>query len=74
MFKSTLLTDLIAVFAEQRKQVPFSVAIGNVELMRECFPKRFCTRIETEEEGETRMVNIERSSARRKKDVQMVQL
>ena len=36
----SLLTDLIDVFAERGKQVPFSMAIGNVELMHECFPKR----------------------------------
>ena len=26
-------------FASQKKQVPFSMAIGNAELMHECFPK-----------------------------------
>ena len=34
-----LLPDLIAVFAERREQVPFSMAIGNGELMHECSPK-----------------------------------
>ena len=38
-FITTLLPDLIAVFAERRQQVSFSTAIGNVKLMHECFPK-----------------------------------
>ena len=34
-----LQPDLIAVFVEQREQVPFSMAIRNVELVHECFKK-----------------------------------
>ena len=40
LLNSTLLIDLIAVFAEQSKQVAFSMAIGNVEHMHECFPQK----------------------------------
>ena len=39
LFNSTLLPDFIYVFAEQREQVSFSMARGNVEFMQECFPK-----------------------------------
>ena len=31
--------QLFIVFTEQKKNVPFSMAIGNGELMHECFPK-----------------------------------
>ena len=36
---AALLSDFIAVFANRREQVTFSKAIGNMELMHECFPK-----------------------------------
>ena len=35
---STLLTDLTAVFSKQREQVPFSLAIRNVELFQRELP------------------------------------
>ena len=54
------------------------MAVGNVELMHECSSKHLCKEtaimkgdVETEEEGETRKVNIERSTAGRKKHVPM---
>ena len=31
--------QLLIAFTEQIKKVPFSMAIGNVELLQECFPK-----------------------------------
>ena len=48
-FNNTLFPDLIAVFAERREQVPFSKAIGNVELMHECFIKHLLMRTATME-------------------------
>ena len=56
----------------RREQVPFSMAIGNGELMHECFPKHPRMGVwentrqldnETEEEGKKRRINVERSSA-----------
>ena len=38
-FKSTPLPKLTGVFAERKKQVTFSIAIENVELMHECSPE-----------------------------------
>ena len=38
---STHLPDPIAVFTEQREQVPCSMSIGNVEHMPKYFPKHF---------------------------------
>ena len=71
---STQLPDLIAVFAQQREQVPFSMAMGNVELMHEYFPKhlymgtgRMKLDIEIEKEGDKRRVNMKRTPAGRKK-------
>ena len=31
--------QLLIAFTERKKKVPFSIAIGNRELMNECFPK-----------------------------------
>ena len=45
-----MLPGLIAVFAERIVQVSFSIAIGNVELIHECFPKHS---IETAEWNKT---------------------
>ena len=50
-----MLPDLIAVFAERIEQVPFSMAIGNMELMHKYFPKHlFASELshKTKEEGE----------------------
>ena len=40
LLNSTLLPDFIAVIAARKKQGPFSIAIGNMELMHERFPKQ----------------------------------
>ena len=52
-----------------KRQVPFSMAIGNEELMHECFPKhspmgtaRMKSNKETEAEGRYRGVSMERST------------
>ena len=54
----------------RREQVPFSMAIGNGELMHEFFPKhprmgraRQKLDNETEEESKKRRINVERSTA-----------
>ena len=54
----------------RREHVPFSMAIGNGELMHECFPKHLCmgtARLkkdnETQEEGKNRRMNVESSTA-----------
>ena len=58
----------------RKKQVPFSMAIGNVELMLECFPKhsrmgteRTKSDKETDEEGKKRGVSMKISKAGTKK-------
>ena len=54
----------------RREQIPFSMAIGNGELMHECFPKpprmgtaKYKLDNETEEEGKKIRINVERSTA-----------
>ena len=66
--------NVFSVIVERRKQVPFSMAIENGELMRECSPEHFrmgTARLkyhnETEEEGKKRKMNVERSTADMKK-------
>ena len=61
--------QLFIAFTE-RKKVPFSVTIGNGELMHECFPKHLSmgkarTKYdeETDEDGKKRGVSMERSKA-----------
>ena len=50
-----------------KKQVPFSMAIGNVELIHECLPKHLCMGTVTmkydkeTQEGKNRGVSMERS-------------
>ena len=63
-----------SVIAELRVQVPFSMAIENVELMHECCPQhlpmgtaRTKKDKETDGEGKQKRVNGERSTAGRKK-------
>ena len=70
---AALLPDLITIFAKQSDQVTFSMAIGNVQLMHECLPKhlrmgtaRMKQHIKTDEKGETRRVNMERTLYREK--------
>ena len=64
----------------QKMQLPYSITIGNVELMHECLSKhsrmetaRTKQHKETEEEGKKREVSMERSKAgtkeRKKKEV-----
>ena len=55
---------------KEKKEVPFSKAIGNGELMQECFPKHWgmgTARMkydnETGEEGKKRGLSMERSKA-----------
>ena len=66
--------NVFTVIVERRKQVPFSMAIENGELMRECSPEhlrmgtaRLKYHNETEEEGKKRKINVERSTADMKK-------
>ena len=61
---------LFIAFTQREMKVPFSMAIGNGELMWECFPKhsrmgtaRMKEDKETDEEGRKRGVSIERSKA-----------
>ena len=56
----------MSIPGELRKQVPFGMAIENVELMHECFPKHFrmgTARIkehnETDEDGKQKRVKME---------------
>ena len=64
-----ILCCALVVALSEKKEVPFSMAIGNEELMHECFPKHFrmgSARMKygTErEEGKTRCVSMERSKA-----------
>ena len=65
----------ISPHKKQNKLVPLSMAIGNGELMQECFPKHLrmgTTRMkydkETDEEGKKRSVSME-SRAKTKKFV-----
>ena len=62
--------DKSSTLPRGKKQVPFSMAIGNEELMHECFPKHLCmgtTRMtsdkETVEECKKSDVSMERSKA-----------
>ena len=62
--------------AERSEQVPFSMAIKNVELMQECFPKhlsmgtaRMKQGREAEEKGRKKIVNGKRSTPGKKNDV-----
>ena len=55
---------------ERKEEVPFSVALGNGELMQECFPKhsrmgtaRMKHDNETDEDGQKRGVSMEKSTA-----------
>ena len=59
-----------------KKQVPLSMAIGNMELMQECFPKhsrmgaaRTKYGKETDEEGNKRRENGKKQSRHEKKEV-----
>ena len=61
---------------ERKKEVPFSIAIGNGELMHECFPQHWRTGTarmkeanETDEEGKKRGVSMEKVKRARKKEV-----
>ena len=36
------LSHMYMVVLSEKNEVPFSMAIGNVELIEECFPKHFC--------------------------------
>ena len=81
------LTQLFLVFHSEyilctcsctvgKTQVPFSMVIGNGELMHECFPKhlrmgtaRMKYDKETDEDGKTRGVSMERSRAGTKKRI-----
>ena len=78
MFSIVCLFSLVLIagsspqksFSARREQVPFSIAIGNGELMHECFPKyprmgtaRQKLDNEIEEEGKRRRINVERSTA-----------
>ena len=63
-------TSQLKSISARREQVPFSMAIGNGELMHECFPKhprmgttREKLDNETEEEGKKRRINMERITA-----------
>ena len=60
----------------RKKKVPFSMAIGDWELMHECFPKhsrigteRMKEDNETDEEGKKRGVSMEKVQQARKKEV-----
>ena len=55
---------------EINEEIPFSMAIGNGELMHECFPKhsrmgtaRMIYANETDEDGQKRGVSMEKSTA-----------
>ena len=50
----------------EKIQIPFSMAIVDVELMHECFPKHSCMGT-AREEGKKRGVSMERSKAGTKK-------
>ena len=57
-------------YTKERNEVPFSMAIGNWELMHECFPKhpsmgtaRIKLDNETDEDGQKRGVSMEKSTA-----------
>ena len=65
----------ISCTKERKIKAPFIMAVGNGELMDECFPKnslmetaRTKSDKETDEEGKKRGVNMERSKAARKKE------
>ena len=56
---------------ERNEEVPFSMAIGNEELMQECFPKhsrmgtaRMKLDNETDEDGQKRGVSMEKTVQR----------
>ena len=66
----------LVVALSEKKQVPFRMAIGNGELLHECFPKHsrmgsasILEDKETDEEGKKKGVSIERSKAGTKKKI-----
>ena len=51
---------------ERNKEVPFSMAIGNGELLQECFPKHSrmgTARMKLDEDGQKRGVSMEKNTA-----------
>ena len=67
------LFDHFDYVVSPKKKVPFSIAIGNGELMHECFPKHSRreqqeeNNKETDEDSEKRGVSVERRKASKKK-------
>ena len=63
-------------FSSRKNKVPFSMAIGNWELIHECFPKhsrmgtaRMKYDKETDKDDKKRGVSVERSKAGKKKKI-----
>ena len=75
-YNSVRWVSLVSLAPERKKEEPFNMAIGNRELIQECFPKhsrmgtaRMKEDNETDEEGKKRGVSMEKVKRERTKEV-----